>query len=56
MRLGLPTAGDGATTATFDVDGDDGKAVLAVTVDAETGAITALSLSAAEREAPAEPW
>ncbi len=56
MRLGLPTAGDGATTATFGVDGDDGKAVLAVTVDAGTGAVTALTLSAAEREAPAEAW
>ena len=29
MRLGLPTAGDGRTTATFDVDGDDGRAGLA---------------------------
>ena len=37
MRLGLPTAGDGTTTATFDVDGDDGRAVLAVTVDAGDG-------------------
>ncbi|HEY6570509.1 MAG TPA: serine hydrolase domain-containing protein [Candidatus Limnocylindrales bacterium] len=56
MRLGLPTAGDGVTTATFDVDVDDGKAVLAVTLEAETGAVTAVSLSAAEREAPAEAW
>ena len=56
MRLGLPTAGDGVTTATFDVDGDDGKAVLTVVVAPETGAVTALSLSAAEREAPAEAW
>ena len=56
MRLGLPTAGDGATTATFEVDGDDGKAVLAVTIDAQSGAVIAVSLSAAEREAPAEAW
>ncbi len=56
LLLGLPTAGDGATTATFDVDGDDGRAVLAFTVDPETGAVTAASLSAAEREAPPEAW
>jgi CubicO group peptidase (beta-lactamase class C family) len=56
MRLGLPTAGDGTTTATFDVAGDDGQAVLAITVEAGTGAVTGASLLAAEREAPAEGW
>ena len=56
LRLGLPTAGDGATTATFEVDGDDGKATFAITLDAATGAVTALALSTAEREAPAEAW
>ena len=56
LRLGLPTAGDGSTTATFDVDGDDGRAELAITIDAGTGAVTAASLSAAEREAPSEGW
>ena len=56
MRLGLPTTGDGTTTASFEVEGDEGKATLAVTLDAETRAVTALSLQAAEREAPAEAW
>jgi CubicO group peptidase (beta-lactamase class C family) len=56
LRLGLPAAGDGSTTATFDVDGDDGRAVLAITLDPETGVVTAASLSAAEREAPSEGW
>ena len=57
MRLGLPTAGDGRTSATFDVDGDDnGRAALTVSIDPDSGAVTALALVAAEREAPAEAW
>ena len=56
MRLGLPTAGDGRTTATFDVDGQDGKAGLTVTIDPDGGAVTTLALVTAEREAPAEAW
>ena len=56
MRLGLPTAGDGRTTATFDVDGQDGKAGLTVTIDPDGGAVTALALVTAEQEAPAEAW
>ena len=56
MRLGLPTAGDGQASATFDVAGDDGRAVLAITVDAGAGGVAAASLSAVEREAPAEGW
>ena len=56
MRLGLPTTGDGAATAAFEVEGDDGKATLSLTLDVETRAVAALSLSAAEREAPPEAW
>jgi serine-type D-Ala-D-Ala carboxypeptidase/endopeptidase len=56
MRLGLPTAGDGRTTATFDVDGQDGKAGLTVTIDPEGGVVTTLALVTAEREAPPEAW
>ncbi len=56
MRLGLPTAGDGRTTATFDVEGQDGKAGLTVTIDPDGGVVTTLALVAAEREAPAEAW
>jgi hypothetical protein len=55
-RLGQPTAGDGRTTATFDVDGDDGRAGLTLTIDPDGGAVTAFALVAAEREAPAEAW
>ncbi len=56
MRLGLPTAGDGRTTATFEVVGDDGRAGITVAVDPDGGAVTVVALSAAEREAPAEGW
>ena len=56
MRRGLPMAGDGTTTATFQVDGDDGRAELKITVDPESGAVTTVVLSAAEREAAAEAW
>jgi hypothetical protein len=56
MRLGLPTAGDGLTTATFDVEGEDGKAGLTVTIDPDGGVVTALALMAAEQEAAAEAW
>ena len=56
MRRGLPMAGDGTTTATFQVDGDDGRAELKIAVDPASGAVTTLVLSAAEREAAAEAW
>jgi CubicO group peptidase (beta-lactamase class C family) len=56
MRRGLAIAGDGTTTATIQVDGDDGRAELKIAVEAATGAVTALVLSAAEREAAAEAW
>jgi CubicO group peptidase (beta-lactamase class C family) len=56
MRLGLPTAGDGRTSATFEVAGEDGKAGLTVAIDPDSGAVTALALLAADREAPAEAW
>jgi CubicO group peptidase (beta-lactamase class C family) len=56
MRLGLPTAGDGEAKATFDVEGDDGRAVLTVGIDAASGAVAAVMLGAAQRAAPAEAW
>ena len=49
---GLPIAGDGTTTATFEIDGEDGRAELKVVVDADSGRRDRRwSLSAAEREA-----
>jgi CubicO group peptidase (beta-lactamase class C family) len=56
LRLGLPMAGDGRTTATFAIDGERGAAELTVGIEPATGAITAISLRIAERAAPAEAW
>jgi CubicO group peptidase (beta-lactamase class C family) len=56
LRLGLPTEGDGIATATFDVDGDDGRAALTVGIDPGSGAVASVMLRAAERAAPAEAW
>ena len=56
LRLGQATAGDGRTTATFDVLGADGRAELAITVEPETGVVTACSISVPERVAPIEGW
>ncbi len=55
MTLGLPTAGDGVTTATWDVAGERGKATLRITLDATTGAATAV-LEVAARVADGEGW
>ena len=56
LRLGQATAGDGSTTATFDVLGADGQAELAITVDPGTGVVTACTISVPERVAPIEGW
>jgi len=65
LRLGLPSAGDGTTTVTFDVFGDAmagqdtgeaAPAALSLTLDPVTGEVTALSLKISEREAPVEAW
>ena len=56
LRLGQATAGDGSTTATLDALGPDGRAELAITVEPETGVVTACTLSVPERVAPIEGW
>jgi hypothetical protein len=56
MRLGLPTAGDGRSSTTFELDTDRGRADLKVGLDSATGAVTAASLLVREREAPPEAW
>jgi hypothetical protein len=55
LTLGLPTAGDGTTTATWDVTGERGKAILRVTLDAATGAASSV-LEVAARIADGEGW
>jgi hypothetical protein len=56
MALGLPTAGDGRTTATWDLVTERGRATLAVGWDADRGAVTAVSLLVAAREEVPEGW
>jgi CubicO group peptidase (beta-lactamase class C family) len=55
MTLRLPTAGDGTTTATWDVAGERGSATLRVTFDAATGAASSV-LAVAARMADGEGW
>jgi hypothetical protein len=57
MQLGRPIAGDGRTTATFELEtGRGGRATLRVTLDEDSGAVTAAELRAAAREKPPEAW
>ncbi len=56
MRLGRPTAGDGQSASTFELETDRGRATLSVGLDPQTGAVTAASLLIGERSSPPGPW
>lgn len=57
LRLGLPKAGDGRSTATWAlVTERGGRAELRVGLDPETGSLCEAALLASERSAPAEGW
>jgi hypothetical protein len=56
MSLGLPTAGDGRTTATWDLVTERGRATLVIGRDADRGVVTAVSLLVAAREEVPEGW
>lgn len=57
MALGLPTAGDGETTTTWElVTERGGRAGLRLALDRATGELVEAALTASEREAPAEGW
>jgi CubicO group peptidase (beta-lactamase class C family) len=56
MRLGLPTAGDGRLTTTWDLVTDRGRATLKLALDPDTGAVTEAALQAARREPPDDAW
>jgi CubicO group peptidase (beta-lactamase class C family) len=57
MALGLPIAGDGATTASWDlVTERGGRAELRVLLDAASGELVEASLRVSERAAPPEGW
>jgi CubicO group peptidase (beta-lactamase class C family) len=56
LRLALPIAGDGSTTATWDLATErGGRAQLRVALD-DAGAVREAALLAAERVSPAEGW
>lgn len=57
MTLGLPIAGDGAATTTWQLATErGGRATLKVTLDPETGAATEAVLLAAMRRGPDDAW
>ena len=57
LRLGLPIAGDGRTTATWAVQAArGGEARLRVALDAASGELATAELTAAPRDKPAEGW
>ena len=57
MGLGLPIAGDGVATSTWELDTErGGRATLRVALDATTGVVTAASLQAAVRRPPNDAW
>jgi CubicO group peptidase (beta-lactamase class C family) len=56
MRLGLPMAGDGVTTATWAVDGERGAAELRLAFDGEAGPVTTVTLVSPGRAVEDEGW
>lgn len=56
MRLGLAVAGDGRTTATWELDCERSRATLRVALDAASGAVTAAELLAPATSMPPEGW
>ncbi len=57
LRLGLPTAGDGALAAAWELRTErGGRACLRVALDPETGALAEGLITVAGRAAPAEGW
>jgi hypothetical protein len=56
MRLGLPIAGDGTTTATWAIDGERGRVELRVTLDGAEGPVAAVVLWSPWRAVMDEGW
>ena len=56
LGLGLPTAGDGRTSTTFDLTVERGRAELTVGLESDGVTVSAISLVVPERAAPAEAW
>jgi CubicO group peptidase (beta-lactamase class C family) len=57
MRLGLLGRGDGAATATWQLEtGRGGQAMLRVALDPATGQMTEAAITVAERSSPSDAW
>jgi len=57
MRLGLPRAGDGVATATWQLETErGGRAMLRVALDPATGEVSDTTITVAERSSPPEAW
>jgi hypothetical protein len=56
MRLGRPSAGDGRTSTTFELETERGQAELELSLDPTTAAIVRAVLRDRERHAPPEAW
>ena len=56
MRVGLPVAGDGRATTTWDLVTDRGRATLKLTLDPVSGAVTEAALQVARRTPPDDSW
>jgi CubicO group peptidase (beta-lactamase class C family) len=56
MRLGRAIAGDGRTTATWELEPERGRATLRVALDEVSRAVTAAELLGAARSMPSEGW
>ncbi len=56
ISLGLPRAGDGRTSTTFELDSQRGHATLAVTLDPDGTTITTISCMVADRSSAPEGW
>ena len=56
LRLGDPIDGDGATSTTFELRGDRGRAELKIGLEPETGVLSTVSLPLPERSPLPEAW
>ena len=56
LRLGLPVAGDGRTTATWELETERGRATLRVSLDEASGAVSVAELLVPTLSMPPEGW
>ncbi len=56
LELGLPVAGDGRTSTTFELRAERGRSTLTVRLVEATDVVAGVSIVAAEQSSPAEAW